>query len=288
MLLDNKDIQTQEVKHWKGLHLLYFPLSSCSQKVRILLKEKGIPFIPHPINLKKGEQTTPWFLGINARGVVPVLVDNGQVHIESNDILYHLDKEHRSDQPSLLPSTALEEEQAKAIIDMEDEMHDHMRVITMEYLAPSKMMRKSDQHLKNYSDNGIANDYRKKQVDWWRQFSKEGISNEQINDAILAFNRSFTWLDSHLENQNYLLGKCISIVDISWFITLHRLALAGYPLHLHPHLKMYYQKLLKRPYFREEVSTGSWTLRTFAWLFRQTKRLTTPTLKQHHKVLITN
>ncbi|MEH6344296.1 MAG: glutathione S-transferase family protein [Bermanella sp.] len=288
MLLDNKDIQTEEVKHWQGLHLLFFPLSSCSQKVRILLKEKRIPFTPHPIDLKKGEQTTPWFLGINARGVVPVLINNGQVHIESNDILFHLDKEHPSDQPTLLPRTSAQQALAETMLDMEDKMHDHMRVITMEYLAPSKMMRKSDQQLKNYSENGVANNYRKKQVDWWRQFSSKGISSEQINGAVLAFNQSLSWLDHQLKDHNYLLGKCISIVDISWFITLHRLSLAGYPMHLHPHLKSYYQKLLKRPHFRKEVSSGSWPLRTFAWLFRKSKRLTGPSLTQSHKLLITD
>lgn len=288
MLVDNENIATECVKYWQGLHLLYFPLSSCSQKVRILLKEKEIDFTPHIIDLKKGEQTTPWFLGINARGVVPVLVDNGQVHIESNDIIYHLDRNHPSDQPSLMPSTAPEKNLANTILDMEDKMHDHMRVITMKYLAPSKMMRKSDQELKNYSENGMTNEYRNKQVNWWRKFSNEGITNEQLNDAILAFNQSLSWLDNHLKGQKFLLGKRLSIVDISWFITLHRLNLAGYPLHLHPHLKTYYQGLLKRPHFRKEVSAGSWPLRTFAWIFRKGKRLMSPSLTYSHRLLITN
>lgn len=288
MLIDNKSITTECVKHWQGLHLLYFPLSSCSQKVRILLKEKKINFTPHIINLTKGEQTTPWFLGINARGVVPVLIDNGQVHIESNEILYHLDKNQPSDQPSLMPNTAPEKVLANTLLDMENKMHDHMRVITMKYLAPSKIMRKSDQELKNYSENGVANDYRNKQVNWWRNFSSEGITNAQLNGAILAFDQSLSWLDKHLKEHKFLLGNGISIVDISWFITLHRLNLAGYPLHLHPHLKSYYQNLLKRPHFRKEVSAGSWPIRTFAWLFRNSKRITGPSLSYSHKLLITN
>ena len=288
MLVENENIATECVKYWQGLHLLYFPLSSCSQKVRILLKEKEIDFTSHIIDLKKGEQTTPWFLGINARGVVPVLVDNGQVHIESNDILYHLDKNHPSSKPSLMPSTAPEKALANIILKMEDNMHDHMRVITMKYLAPNKMMRKSDQQLKNYSENGVINDYRNKQINWWRDFSKKGITNEQLKSAILAFNQSFSWLDNHLRDHDFLLGKSISIVDISWFITLHRLSLAGFPLHLHPHLKCYYQSLLKRPHFRKEVSAGSWPLRIFAWIFRKGKRLTSPSLTYSHRLLITN
>ena len=40
MQLDPEQVTTHEVKRWKGLHLLHFPGSSCSQKVRILLAEK--------------------------------------------------------------------------------------------------------------------------------------------------------------------------------------------------------------------------------------------------------
>ena len=44
MLLDPAQVQTKEVLGWEGLHLLNFSQSSCSQKVRILLREKGLPY----------------------------------------------------------------------------------------------------------------------------------------------------------------------------------------------------------------------------------------------------
>ena len=77
MQLDDSLITTREVTDWQGLHLFHFDLSSCSQKVRIVFRELGVPFVPHPINLMRDEQRTDWYLGINPRGEVPVLVHDG-------------------------------------------------------------------------------------------------------------------------------------------------------------------------------------------------------------------
>ena len=85
------DILTTEVLEWKGLNLFHFQSSSCSQKTRILLSEKGVEWESHPINLMTHENFTHWFLGINPRGLVPVIVHNGEVHIESNDIMRYID-----------------------------------------------------------------------------------------------------------------------------------------------------------------------------------------------------
>ena len=91
-LLLEKDIQTREVLDWQGLHLLHFASSACSQKVRIFLNLKGIEWTPHAVNLAAQKNYEPWFLGINPRGLVPVLVHDGAVYIESNDILAYLEE----------------------------------------------------------------------------------------------------------------------------------------------------------------------------------------------------
>ena len=90
-LLDS-DIQTREVLGWKGVHVLHFMGSSCSQKLRIFLNLKGIRWESHIVDLSTNENFKPWFLGINPRGLVPVLVHDGAVHIESNDIIQYLEK----------------------------------------------------------------------------------------------------------------------------------------------------------------------------------------------------
>ena len=49
--LADGDIKTREVLGWKGVHVLHFMGSSCSQKLRIFLNLKGIPWQSHPIDL---------------------------------------------------------------------------------------------------------------------------------------------------------------------------------------------------------------------------------------------
>ena len=45
--LVDSDIKTREVLGWKGVHVLHFAGSSCSQKLRIFLNLKGIPWESH-------------------------------------------------------------------------------------------------------------------------------------------------------------------------------------------------------------------------------------------------
>ena len=45
--LVDSDIRTREVLDWKGVHVLHYMGSSCSQKLRIFLNLKGIPWQSH-------------------------------------------------------------------------------------------------------------------------------------------------------------------------------------------------------------------------------------------------
>ena len=99
--LTDAEVTTWEVRGWRGVHLLHWHTSSCSEKMRIVLALKGVEWTGHLVNLATAENTTAWFQGINPRGLVPVLVLDGEVHIESNDILQLL--EERYPEPELIP-----------------------------------------------------------------------------------------------------------------------------------------------------------------------------------------
>jgi hypothetical protein len=45
------DIMTREVLDWKGVHVLHFMGSSCSQKLRVFLNLKAIPWESHRVDL---------------------------------------------------------------------------------------------------------------------------------------------------------------------------------------------------------------------------------------------
>jgi glutathione S-transferase len=82
---------------------LYHNINSvCAQKVRIALKEKGQNAKEHLLTLQ-GDQNDPSYMKLNANGVVPTLVHDGNVIVESSLILYYLDEAFPS--PPLMPKT---------------------------------------------------------------------------------------------------------------------------------------------------------------------------------------
>jgi glutathione S-transferase len=73
------------------LVLMHAARSTCSQKVRMALYEKGLDWVSQEIDLRKNEHLTPEYLKLNPNGVVPTLVHDGDAIVESSVILEYLD-----------------------------------------------------------------------------------------------------------------------------------------------------------------------------------------------------
>ena len=85
--------KNKAVTEYKGLHLYHFSQSNCSMRVRMTLEEKGLKWTSHHVNLHKGENVTPEYFGIHPKGLVPALVHDGVLIIESTDIIDYLDRQ---------------------------------------------------------------------------------------------------------------------------------------------------------------------------------------------------
>ncbi|MGZ8445922.1 MAG: glutathione S-transferase family protein, partial [Candidatus Binatia bacterium] len=73
------------------IELYHNDMSVCAQKVRFALAEKKLAWESHHLNLRAGDQQQPEYLKLNSNAVVPTLVDNGTVVIESTVICEYLD-----------------------------------------------------------------------------------------------------------------------------------------------------------------------------------------------------
>jgi glutathione S-transferase len=251
VLLAKDDIATQEVLDWQGIHLLHFSGSTCSKKIRIFLDYKHIDWVSHPINLVKRENNSDWFMGINPRGLVPVLVHDGQVHIESNEQLYP--------EPPLMP--AQQSAELATLLQAEDDLHVDLRNLTMRFTAPAKLMQRSEEQLQQYQSSGTGtvggepDSHKAEELEYWRNFAaNQGITESQVIESASRFKRELDKLEIRLDSASYLLGDTVSLADIAWFININRILLAGYPLQrLHPRLWAWRQRLLQTPAFAREA-----------------------------------
>ena len=73
------------------IYLYHNPLSTCSQKVRLVLEYKDLVWENKPIDLFTGENFSEEYLKINPKAQVPVLVDNENKIYESTIINEYLD-----------------------------------------------------------------------------------------------------------------------------------------------------------------------------------------------------
>lgn len=73
------------------LELYHNDVSVCAQKVRITLSEKNLFPVEHHLDLGAGDSHAPEYLKLNPKGVVPTLIDNENVIVESTVICEYLD-----------------------------------------------------------------------------------------------------------------------------------------------------------------------------------------------------
>lgn len=250
------DIHTPEVLDWKGVHLLHAPGSSCSQKVRIFLNIKNIPWESHPIDLAANKNHEPWYLGINPRGLVPCLVHDGSVHIESNDIIEYL--EAAFPEPSLIPHQR--RERIHDLLRIEDDLHLDLRTLTFRFVIPTPPGEmKSKKALRQLRDHdgvivGQPDPRKAKELAFWEAANANGITDDQVKCATMRFQKEFAILDRVLGHSRYMIGDTLTIIDIAWYVYGARLRLAGYPLEHHSNLVRWFDALDAKEEFHSEVT----------------------------------
>ena len=253
MKLLDSDIKTREILGWKGIHLLNYQFSACSMKTRIYLNLKNIPFKSHQINLSAGENFSPWFQGINPRSLVPVLIHDGDVHIESNDILQYLEVCFKNN--PLIPAD--KQTQVSELLSFEDDLHIDIRNITFRFMVP-KLLNKGKKAKPKSNDkatlNGEADPLDDANRKFWQEYEEFGIKDEDVKESLIKMNNALKNIDSILNENDYILGSNLSVIDIAWFIYVTRIQHANYPVQdRHPNVYEWYKRLYKNKKFKDEV-----------------------------------
>jgi glutathione S-transferase len=254
MKLDRSDIKTEEILDWKGIHLFHFSGSACSQKLRIFFNIKNINWNSHIINLIKQEQFSKWFLGINPRGLVPTLVHDGDVHIESNEIMAYLDDVYKDNK--LFPIDLIDE--INKDLAFEDSLHHDLRRLTFRYIIPHALGKKNPSTINAKEQfegtiQGKADENKSKEILFWKNHYQNGITDDEIIESANKFKNIYEDFDNTLINQKYLKGDKFTVVDLAWYVSTKRLAMAGIPIEKYKNVQKWFSNLDNNENFKKEI-----------------------------------
>ncbi|MDF3834416.1 maleylacetoacetate isomerase [Cupriavidus basilensis] len=117
------------------LKLYSYFRSSASYRVRIALSLKGLPYEYLPVHLLRdgGQQLLPAYRAMNPDALVPTLVDDDQVLMQSVAMVEYLDETHP--EPPLLPGSALDRAYIRAVaLEVACEIHPLNNLRVLKYL----------------------------------------------------------------------------------------------------------------------------------------------------------
>jgi glutathione S-transferase len=116
------------------LTLYHGRTSVCSIKARLALAEKGVAFESRLMTLR-GDQFEPGYMKLNPNAVVPTLVHDGRVVIESTVIMHYVDEAFGG--AALMPSDPLARAQARMTEKLMDE-HVHVSCMTITFATANR------------------------------------------------------------------------------------------------------------------------------------------------------
>jgi glutathione S-transferase len=236
-----------DVPGMRGLHLFHFVVSNCSQRVRTALEEKGLAWESHHVNLLAREHLTADYQRINPNGVVPTLVHDGRVVIESNDIIRYLDEQFP--EPPLVAADPAARAAVQALIELASAAQPAIKVLSHELLfRPHRKVTDEDVALfeRQHNDASLAV--------FLRDFMENGAAWQVRLDAAHADMRDrLAILERTLSAGPWLSGDAFGLADVSWIVNVHRLAQAGYDLAACPRLLDWYAVARARPAFDRAV-----------------------------------
>jgi len=235
------EIETRraDLRALRGVHLWHAGNSNCSQRVRMVLEEKGVAWTSHPVDLLNFEHATPEYQEIHPRGLVPALIDNGRTIIDSNDIIAHIDV--------ALPGTGTlcpveESAELAALLALASDAQTSLRVLSHEFMF-SDFRRYRRAQLEGFS----ASHRNSELAQFLWKFSLDGFSHEELLACHATMATAVAALDRHLVANAWLAGDHVSLADFSWVPNIHRLELFDFPLGPYPHLLRWLDKMKARP-----------------------------------------
>lgn len=273
------------VARLQGIHLFGFDGAPCSQRVSFALAEKGLKrgirvhwsdasaetltappgtYTFRNVSLVKHENMTEAYAAIQPNMVVPALVHDGKLHIESMDIVAYIDKTWPHN--PLYPSDPAAADLCHELVEQGKALHVSVRYVTFHWSLGK--IGKTDPATEALITRLQRDGSPERLAEFYAQFNKDQIDEATYAQHLHALEQGYEIQERRLESDGrpYLTGDQFTMADIIWALKVMRLIECGYPLQRNfPLLAQWYARVSRREGFREGVFRKN---RFFHYAFR--------------------
>ena len=230
--------------------LYHANISTCSQKVRLALAEKGVEYESAVLNLRAGDQYQPDYRKLNPNAVVPTLVNGDDVIIESTVINEYIDDAF--DGPALRPASPGQRAAMRCWTKQLDEgIHAAIVILSFCIAFRNDFRGRTDEEMAAFYAR-MNNPVKEK---FYREALARGIEHEGFTGAVNRFRKLLADMDIALDGRNWLAGEHYSLADIGlvpYLLRLEHLGLAGMWTEL-PGVTAWYDRVRQRPSYHTAV-----------------------------------
>ena len=236
------------------LTVYHYWSSVCSQKVRMCLAEKQIPWESRHVDLFTFQHWEPSYKALNPKGVVPTIDHDGKVLIESNVIIEYL--EDAFDGPRLRPSDPyLTGLMRRWIYDTEEIAHANVNMLSYNARHKVRLQSFPKDELRAIAEKCpnpvIARRFLRRVA--------QGVSEQEETDAYATLDHLLDGLERALgERGPWLLGKDYSMADMAMAPYLNRIEVLPRPemigAKLRPRVAEWWARIKARPAYTEAFS----------------------------------
>ncbi len=228
--------------------------SICTQKVFITLDEKKLDYDMKVVNLFLNEQYSPEYLKINPKGVVPSLIHDGKIIVESTLICEYLDDVFR--QNPLIPSDPYRRPKMRLWSKLIDEaIFEATREISFSATFREKLREMTPEQRETRFRNVGDPERRARYISTFEQ----GVDSPYVFQAIAHFEKAFKNTEAALapvaeggEGGPWLVGAEYSLADINmtpYVARMEYLNLLDLWIRDRPRTQAWWQRIKSRPSF---------------------------------------
>ena len=227
--------------------------SICTQKVLIALAEKGTAPAIVTINLFKNEQYDPAYLKINPKGVVPSLVHDGNVVVESTLICEYLDE--IVPDPPLAPADPFHRARMRLWSKAIDEgLFEATRELSFSAMFRERLRGMTEEQ-RQIRFRNVGDPERRAR---YQSCYAEGVESPYVFQGIADYEKAFKTMEHDLAAQGpWLVGERFTLADINlmpFVARLEYLNLLDLWIAERPHVQAWWQRAKARPSFASAIT----------------------------------